>query len=322
MQKTAILIPCYNEEQTIQKVITDWHNALPDAAIYVYDNNSTDGTAECAQKTFNALGLSGIRWGGVFHESQQGKGNVVRTMFREIDALCYILVDGDDTYSAKDAQALENEILNNHVDMVIGDRLSSSYFTENKRPFHNVGNTIVRAAINRLFKSHIQDVMTGLRAFSFEFVKTFPILSKGFEIETEMTCHALDKNLHIKNRVIEYKDRPQGSVSKLNTIPDGIKVLKTIFTLYKNYRPLPFFGFVSLALTILSAVFFIPIFIEYLQTALVRKFPTLIVCGFVIIAALLSLFSGLILDMIAQKERQNFEFRITIINQKKRELLK
>lgn len=300
MDKMAVLIPCYNESKTIEKVVNDYRKALPEAVIYVYDNNSTDNTAEIAEKA-GAV---------VRHEYQQGKGNVIRRMFREIGAECYIMVDGDDTYPAEYGRKMTDMVLNKHVDMVVGDRLSSTYFEENKRPFHNFGNSLVRWSINALFKSDIKDIMTGYRAFSYQFVKTFPVLSRGFEIETEMSIHALDKNLYVENLVIEYRDRPAGSESKLNTYSDGIKVLKTIARLFKNYKPLNFFGIIAFILFVLALIFFIPVLYAYIQTGLVKNFPTLIVCGFTVIAAILSLFSGLQLQTIAQKNRQDFEMEL------------
>ena len=303
MDKIAVLIPCYNESQTIKKVVEDWQKALPDAVIYVYDNNSTDGTDEIAHKQ-GAI---------VRKEPLQGKGNVIRRMFREINAECYVMVDGDDTYPAESGPEMVNEVFINQADMVIGDRLSSTYFKENKRPFHNVGNSLTRLFINKMFNSDIKDIMTGLRAFSFRFVKTFPVLSQGFEIETEMTIHAIDKKMVTRNVIIDYRDRPEGSKSKLNTIPDGIKVIKTIFDLYKNYCPLKFFGIISIFLTILSAGFFISVFKEYLKTGLVLRFPTLITCGFVFIVALLSFCVGLVLDTFIQKDKQSFEFKLNLV---------
>ena len=297
MDRIAVLIPCYNESQTIAKVVADWKQALPEATVYVYDNNSTDGTAEIAR------GAGAV----VRYEYAQGKGNVIRRMFREVDAQAYLMVDGDDTYPADQARRMAELVLDRQADMVVGDRLSSTYFTENTRRFHNVGNAAVRFAINALFHSDIADIMTGCRAFSFEFVKTFPVLSAGFEIETEMTIHALDKNMKIEQVVVPYRDRPQGSVSKLNTVRDGVRVLRTIVALYRNYRPYAFFGIISAILLLLSAVFFIPVLIVYLQTGLVPDFPTLIVCGFTVIAALLSFFSGLQLQNAVQKNRQDFE---------------
>ena len=307
MDKIAVLIPCYNESKTIEKVVKSFREALPDATIYVYDNNSTDGTDRIATEA-GAI---------VKYEYQQGKGNVIRRMFREIDAECYIMTDGDDTYPASVAPEMAQLIFDKKVDMVVGDRLSSTYFTENKRPFHNFGNKIVRGGVNTLFKSDIKDIMTGYRAFSRQFVKTFPVLSRGFEIETEMTIHAIDKNMSIENVVIEYKDRPEGSESKLNTVSDGIKVIKTIFRLWKNYKPFSFFSVLALILIVISAAFFIPfVLIPFIQTGFVDKIPTLIVCGFMAIAALLSFFSGLILDTIVQKEKREFEYRLQLLEKK------
>lgn len=300
MDKIAILIPCYNEALTIEKVVKDMKQAIPEAVVYVYDNNSSDNTAEIAA----AAGAV------VRKEYAQGKGNVIRRMFREIDAECYLMTDGDDTYPAEFAREMCNEVLEKQVDMVIGDRLSSTYFTENKRPFHNLGNDLVRKSINVIFKTSIQDVMTGYRAFSYNFVKTFPVLSKGFEIETEMTIHAVDKNMLCKNVIIQYRDRPEGSESKLNTYSDGMKVLMTIARLFKDYKPLGFFSLVALLLALLSVAFFIPVFISFLQTGLVSKIPTLIVCGFVFLAALSSLFTGLMLQTIKLKNRQDFEMQL------------
>ena len=300
MDKVAVLIPCYNESGTIEKVVKDFKAALPEAVIYVYDNNSTDDTAIIAE---NAGAV-------VRHEYMQGKGNVIRRMFREIDAEAYIMVDGDDTYPAENAREMTDKILTKNVDMVVGDRLSSTYFTENKRPFHNFGNTIVRSSINRLFKNDIKDVMTGYRAFSYRFVKTFPVLSQGFEIETEMTIHAVDKKMLVENVIIDYRDRPKGSESKLNTYSDGLRVLKTILRLYKNYKPLQFFSLMALILILIALVFFIPVIIEYFQTGLVPKIPTLVVCGFVTLGAIQAYFAGLILSTIIQKNKQDFEFRL------------
>lgn len=300
MDEIAVLIPCYNESKTIEKVVTEFKKVLPDAVIYVYDNNSSDGTDEIAKRA-GAI---------VRYEHQQGKGNVIRRMFSEIDAKCYLMVDGDDTYPAEDAKAMVDKVLVDRADMVVGDRLSSTYFKENKRPFHNFGNSLVRGSINTLFNSDIKDIMTGYRAFSYRFVKTFPVLSKGFEIETEMSIHAVDKNMYVENVVIDYRDRPAGSVSKLNTYSDGFKVLKTISRLFRTYKPDAFFGIVAAILVVLATVFFIPIVITYVQTGLVPQFPTLIVCGFVVIAAIQSLFSGLILKTIYQKNRQDFEMEL------------
>lgn len=297
MDKIAVLIPCYNESMTVQKVVSDWKTALPDAVIYVYDNNSTDNTAQLAKEA-GAV---------VRYEYRQGKGNVIRRMFREIDAQVYVMVDGDDTYSADCAAEMVDLVLNRQADMVIGDRLSSTYFTENKRRFHASGNAAVRFGINLLFNSDIHDIMTGCRAFSYEFVKTFPIQSGGFEIETEMTIHALDKNMNIEQIVIGYRDRQQGSESKLNTIPDGIKVVATVIKLYRSYKPLAFFGIIAIILLLLSLGFFIPVLATYVKTGLVPNFPTLIVCGFTAVSGLLSLFTGLQLQSFVQKSKQDFE---------------
>lgn len=303
MDKIAVLIPCYNESKTVKKVINDYQAILPEATIYVYDNNSTDDTAAIAE----AEGAI------VRHEYHQGKGNVIRRMFREIDAEAYIMVDGDDTYPAEFAREMVDKVLERHVDMVVGDRLSSTYFTENKRPFHNFGNSLVRQSINTLFKSDIKDIMTGYRAFSYQFVKSFPVLSKGFEIETEMSIHAVHKNLLVENVIVTYRDRPEGSESKLNTYSDGFKVIKTIIKLYKNYKPFGFFSILAAILMLLSLGFFIPVLGEFLATGLVLKFPTLIVCGFVALAALISFFSGVILSTINQKNRQDFEMELHAI---------
>ena len=298
MDKIAVLIPCYNEEKTIGKVIRDFKEALPEATIYVYNNNSKDNTAEIA-----------LQEGAVVrNEYKQGKGNVIRRMFREIDAECYLMVDGDDTYPAECARKMVDRVLQQKVDMVVGDRLSSTYFSENKRPFHNLGNSLVRKAINVLFKNNIKDMMTGYRAFSYLFVKSYAVLSKGFEIETEMSIHAVDKNMYIENVVIDYRDRPEGSESKLNTFSDGFKVLRTIVKLYKDYRPMAFFGLISGILLLISMLFFIPVFMDYLNTGLVLQFPTLIVCGFTVLSAVVSFFSGLMLSTMRQKERQEFEY--------------
>lgn len=310
MDRIAVLIPCYNESATIQKVVKDFKEVLPDAVVYVYDNNSNDGTEALAWEA-----------GAVVRtERKQGKGNVVRRMFQEIDAHCYIMVDGDDTYPAQAAKRMSEMVLNEQSDMVVGDRLSSTYFQENKRPFHNFGNMLVRGAINSLFKNDIKDMMTGYRAFSYRFVKTFPVLSEGFEIETEMSIHAVEKNMLVDNYVIDYRDRPEGSTSKLNTYSDGMKVLRTIARLFRVYRPAAFFGVISLVLILLAAIFVTPVFIEYLKTGQVQRFPTLIVSGFAAIAALQSLFAGLQLQNSAQKNRQDFELALHDAMYREREL--
>lgn len=315
MDKVAVLIPCFNESKTIKKVVTDWKKELPEAVIYVYDNNSTDNSAELAKKA-GAV---------VRYEYQQGKGNVIRRMFREIDAMCYIMVDGDDTYPSEFGREMITKVLDNAgggADMVVGDRLSSTYFKENKRPFHNFGNSLVRFCINKLFRSNIRDIMTGYRAFSYQFVKSFPVLSKGFEIETEMSIHAVNKNMLVENVIIEYRDRPEGSESKLNTYSDGFKVLKTIARLYKNYCPLGFFSLVGGFLAGIATVLFLPVFNMWLHTGLVPKFPTLIVCGFIVMAAIISFFAGMILSTITEKERQEFEFRLYLITERYKDIVK
>lgn len=303
MDKIAVLIPCYNEEKTIEKVVRDAKAALPEAVIYVYNNNSKDRTAEFARRA-GAV---------VRNEYKQGKGNVIRRMFQEVDALCYVMVDGDDTYPMESAQEMVELVLNRNADMVVGDRLSSTYFEENKRPFHNVGNSMVRTAINMLFKSDIRDIMTGYRAFSYRFVKTFPVLSKGFEIETEMTIHAVYNNMQVENVIITYRDRPEGSESKLNTYADGARVLRTIFRMFRQYRPFAFFAMLALLLMVIAVIFVIPVLIEFFETGMVPKFPTLIVCGFAVLAAIQSLFAGLILHNLGMKDRRDFEFRLQIV---------
>ena len=300
MDEIAVLIPCYNEAATVAKVVADYRAALPGATIYVYDNNSTDGTGALAA----AAGAV------VRREAQQGKGNVLRRMFREVDARCYLLVDGDDTYPADAAPKMVAAVLEHGADMVVGDRLSSTYFTENKRPFHNFGNSLVRFSINRLFGSRIQDIMTGYRAFSFLFAKTFPVLSRGFEIETEMSIHAVERNMQIENVVVEYRDRPEGGESKLNTYSDGAKVLGTILRLYKNYRPFGFFSLLAAMLAVLSAGFMVPVVAEYFRTGLVPRFPTLIVCACGMVAALLLFTAGIVLSNLLTQDARNFEFKL------------
>lgn len=303
MDKIAVLIPCYNEEKTIEKVVKDAREALPEAVVYVYDNNSTDRSAELA------AGAGAV----VRRERKQGKGNVIRRMFREIDARCYIMVDGDDTYPLEYARQMVDKVLCEDSDMVVGDRLSSTYYQENKRPFHNMGNSLVKRSINFLFQTEIQDIMTGYRAFSYQFVKSFPVLSKGFEIETEMTIHAVYNNMQVDNVVVNYRDRPEGSESKLNTYTDGLKVLGTIMRMFRQYKPLAFFTALALILTALSAAFFVPVLFEFLETGMVDKFPTLIVCGFVELAAIQSLFAGIILHNLGVKERRDFELHLNEI---------
>ncbi|MGN0406816.1 MAG: glycosyltransferase family 2 protein [Bacteroides sp.] len=302
--RIAVLIPCYNESVTIKKVIEDYKKALPEAVIYVYDNNSTDGTAQIARD-------AGAE---VRYEYRQGKGNVIRSMFRDIDADCYLMIDGDDTYPAENARELVDCVLSGRADMAIGDRLSSTYFTENKRPFHNMGNRLVRGTINSLFHSDVKDIMTGYRAFSRLFVKSYPVLSKGFEIETEMTIHCLDKNFKIVEIPVSYRDRPEGSVSKLNTFSDGAKVLKTIATLFRDYKPLKFFSIVAVLFIIVGAAFFVPILIEYAKTGLVPRFPTLFVSCMLFIIAVLMYVTGVLLQVINKKHRQLYELCLNMIN--------
>lgn len=303
MDKIAVLIPCYNESATVAKVVRDYREVLPEATVYVYDNNSTDGTDELAR----AAGAV------VRYERRQGKGNVIRTMFRDIEAQCYLMIDGDDTYPAEDARAMVDKVLVDGYDMVVGDRLSSTYFTENKRPFHNSGNVLVRKLVNSFFKGNVTDIMTGYRAFSRLFVKSFPVLSKGFEIETEMTIHALDKNLALTSVPVGYRDRPVGSESKLNTFSDGFKVLRTIARLFKDYKPLPFFGIIAGILMLIALILLFPVLTEFTQTGLVPRLPTFVAACFMALFSLLSLTCGLILDTENKKSRQNFELQMTII---------
>ena len=302
-KKIAVLIPCYNESKTVEKVIKDYKEALPEADIYVYDNNSTDGTDKIAKKA-GAI---------VKYEYKQGKGNVIRSMFRQIDADCYLMIDGDDTYPKEHAREMCDLILNGKADMVIGDRLSSTYFTENKRPFHNLGNRLVRFLINKLFKNNIKDIMTGYRAFSYEFVKGFPVLSKGFEIETEMTIHAVDKNFKLVEVPVTYRDRPAGSVSKLNTYRDGFRVLKTIAILFKEYKPGFFFSILGILSLMCSLLLGVPVVIEYMNTGIVPRFPSLIVSGVFLIIYLLLWITGIMLQVIAKKHKQLYELYLNMM---------
>ena len=311
MDEIAVLIPCYNEGLTVEKVIRDYRRVLPEATIYVYDNNSTDGTDEIARRA-GAV---------VRYERKQGKGNVIRSMFRDIDAKVYLMIDGDDTYPCENAREMCDLVAGREVDMVVGDRLSSTYFTQNKRPFHNFGNSLVRGLINRLFHSDIQDIMTGYRAFSYRFVKTFPVLSRAFEIETEMTIHAVDKNLNVANVVVDYRDRPEGSQSKLSTYSDGAKVLGTIARLFKDYKPMAFFSVLALVLFVLGLGFFLPVFFTYLRVGMVEKFPRMIVSCFVMLTAILSLFCGVLLSTLVGQHRQLFELRLNDVSARYRELL-
>lgn len=307
MDKIAVLIPCYNEEKTIEKVISDVKKTLPEAVIYVYNNNSTDRTVELAE---NAGAI-------VRHEYKQGKGNVIRRMFREIDAQCYLMIDGDDTYPLESAPEMVRGILEKNADMVVGDRLSSTYFTENKRPFHNFGNSLMRTCINSLFHTDIKDIMTGYRAFSYEFIKTFPVFSEGFEIETEMTIHAVNYHMQVENVIVEYRDRPEGSVSKLNTFRDGSKVICKMLSLYKNYMPMKCMSLLAFVLALVSFVMFIPVFTEYIATGLVPRFPTLIVSGFFAMAAIEAFFSGMVLNVMVAKDKRDFEYRLNRVSMEK-----
>ena len=306
--KTAVLIPCYNESQTVEKVVKDFREALPDADIYVYDNNSSDGTDEIAR---NAGAI-------VRYEYRQGKGNVVRSMFRDIDADCYIMVDGDDTYPAEFAKDLEKAILEGKADMSIGDRLSATYFEENKRPFHNMGNKLVRGLINVLYKSDVRDIMTGMRGFSYDFVKSFPVLSEGFEIETEMTIFALDHNFKLKEIPIQYRDRPEGSESKLNTYSDGAKVLRTIMRLFRDTKPFAFFTGTSMIILAGSGALFLPVLKEYRKTGKVKRFPTLIVTSAAATVGVMNFFSGVVLQVLRKQHMQNFEQNLNTIRHQKR----
>ncbi len=304
--KIAVLIPCYNESKTIEKVVKDYKSVLKDADIYVYDNNSSDNTDKIAR----AAGAI------VRYEYKQGKGNVIRSMFRDIDADCYLMIDGDDTYPKENAREMCDLILSGKADMVIGDRLSSTYFTENKRPFHNFGNRLVRFLINKLFKNNVRDIMTGYRAFSYDFVKGFPVLSKGFEIETEMTIHAVDKNYKLVEIPVTYRDRPEGSVSKLNTYSDGFKVLKTIATLFKEYKPATFFNIVATIFLIISLILGVPVFVEYFKTGLVPKFPSLIVSGVALTLAMLLWITGIILQVTVKHQHQMYELYLNLLRNK------
>ena len=307
MDKIAVLVPCYNESKTIEKVVRDHKKALPEATIYVYDNNSFDHTDEIARK-------AGAE---VRYERRQGKGNVIRSMFRKIEAECYLMIDGDDTYPAEDARAMVDKVLVEGYDMVVGDRLSSTYFTENKRPFHNTGNVLVRKLVNSFFGGHVTDIMTGYRAFSPLFVKSFPVLSKGFEIETEMTIHALDKNFSLTSIPVGYRDRPDGSASKLNTFSDGFKVLGTIGRMFKDYKPLPFFSIIAGILMLIALAFLIPVLSEFYATGLVPKLPSFVAACFMAMFSLLSFSCGLVLDTMVKKSRENFELMLTLLHSRK-----
>lgn len=307
MYKTAVLIPCYNESQTIAKVVRDFKRELPDADIYVYDNNSTDGSGDLAHEA-GAI---------VRNEYKQGKGNVLRSMFNDIDADCYIMVDADDTYPAENAAEMERIILDGRADMVVGDRLNTTYFQENKRPFHDFGNKLVRWLVNSLFEGNLQDIMSGYRAMNRKFVKEYPLLSKGFEVETEMSLFALDGNYLVREVPIDYRDRPAGSESKLNTFSDGFRVLKMIVMLFRDYKPLWFFGVLSAFCFILGTILFIPILHEFAMTHLVERFPTLFVSIFLYIAALLFFCSGMILDVLKNNQRKTRELLVKQVDNRK-----
>ena len=300
--KIAVLVPCYNEELTIGKVIEDFKRELPEADIYVYDNNSKDNTSKIAKEK-GAI---------VVKEYRQGKGNVVRSMFRDIDADIYIMVDGDDTYPAEAARDMIQPIIDGEADMVIGDRLSNgTYFQENKRPFHDFGNNLVKGLIGLLFKNEIRDIMTGYRAFNRYFVKTMPVLSDGFQIETEMSIHALDKKFLLKEIPIDYRDRPEGSESKLSTFKDGYRVLSALGSLFKNYKPMAFFGIVTLVSFLLGLLVGVPVIFEFVKTSFVSKVPSAILAvGFMVIA-ILSLVCGVILDTIVKNNKMNYELYLT-----------
>lgn len=298
---TAVIIPCYNEAVTIGKVIDDFHRELPGATVYVYDNNSTDGTSRIAREHDATVRL----------EPRQGKGNVCRQMFRDIDAACYLMVDGDDTYPAESARALCDPIIAGEADMTVGDRLSNgTYAEENKRAFHGFGNDLVRSMIKWIYGYSFEDVMTGYRAMSQPFVKTFPVLSEGFQIETELSIHAVDHRWRIKNVPVEYRDRPAGSESKLDTVGDGIKVIAMIGTLFKDYRPLKFFSLIALIFAAIGLALGIPIIVEYFHTGLVPRFPTAMLAACFMFLCGLSLATGLILDSVAKVEKKQWELQV------------
>ena len=307
-EKIAVLIPCYNEELTIKKVIEDFKRELPEADIYVYNNNSKDKTYEIASKC-------GVI---VRNEYNQGKGNVVRRMFREIDADIYIMVDADDTYPAEFVHKLIEPIRNNTADMVVGDRLSNgTYKKENKRKFHNFGNNLVKKAINTVFKSNLNDIMSGYRAFNKMFVKNIPVLSSKFEIETEMTLHALDKKFIVKEIPIEYRDRPEGSVYKLNTVNDGVKVIKTIIKMYKDFKPRKFFWCIGFIIILLGIIIGAPVIMEFIKYRYIYKIPSAILATGLEILAIIILQCGVILDTIVKQHREDYE--INLINYETKE---
>ena len=301
MEKIAVLIPCYNEELTVEKVIKDFKKELPEADIYVYDNNSKDKTVEIATKA-GAI---------IKHEYKQGKGNVVRSMFMDIDADIYVMVDGDDTYPAEEVHKLIKPIKEEKADMVIGDRLTNgTYQKENKRHFHEFGNNLVRKSINVLFKTNLKDIMTGYRVFNKRFVKNMPVLSPKFEIETEMSLHALDKKFIIEEIPIIYRDRPEGSSSKLDTISDGIKVVKTIIKMFKDYKPLIFFTTIAVILFIIGLVFGIPVIVEFFKTRYITKIPTAVLATGIIILSVIIGQCGVILDTVVKHHRESYELQL------------
>lgn len=308
-KKIAVLIPCYNEELTVEKTVSDFKRVLPNADIYVYNNNSKDRTKELALKA-GAI---------VKDEYRQGKGAVVRSMFREIDADVYIMVDGDDTYPAEEVEGLITPVLEGKADMVIGDRLSSTYYTENKRPFHNFGNSLVKGLINFLFKSDLNDIMTGYRSFSKKFVKCMPVMSDGFQIETEMTIFALTNNMQVVNVPITYRDRPEGSESKLNTYSDGFKVLLTLFNLFKDNRPFLFFGCLSLIIFILGLIVGVPVIDEFIKTSYITKVPSAVLAAALMINSFLMLSVGIVLDAIKNEKRYLFECHMNDVMSKYKE---
>lgn len=301
MSKIAVLVPCYNEELTVEKVVTDFKKELPNADIYVYDNNSKDKTAVLA----SAAGAI------VKKETAQGKGNVVRSMFKDIDADVYILVDGDDTYPAEEVHKLILPVQEGNADMVIGDRLSNgTYFEENKRGFHGFGNNLVKNLINFLFKSNINDIMTGYRVYSRRFVKNMPVMSSGFQIETEMTIFSLVYRMKIVEIPITYRDRPAGSESKLNTFSDGFKVLVKLFDLFKNYRPMLFFSCISVLFVILGLIIGTPVITEFFKTAFITKIPSAVLAASLFIIAFLFFMIGIILDAIKNQMCILFECQL------------
>ena len=308
-KKIAVLIPCYNEELTVEKTVSDFKRVLPNADIYVYNNNSKDRTKELALKA-GAI---------VKDEYRQGKGAVVRSMFRDIDADVYIMVDGDDTYPAEEVEGLITPVLEGKADMVIGDRLSSTYYSENKRPFHNFGNSLVKGLINFLFKSDLNDIMTGYRSFSKKFVKCMPVMSNGFQIETEMTIFALTNNMQVVNVPITYRDRPEGSESKLNTFSDGFKVLLTLFNLFKDNRPFLFFGSISIVIFIIGLIIGIPVIDEFIKTAYITKVPSAILAAALMLNAFLMFSVGIILDAIKNEKRYLFECHMNDVMSKYKE---